>query len=150
VVNGTGHRRLVFLVAAAVALLASPRARAACTINTTSVVAFGVYDPSSGTPTDSTGAITYTCTTTALVTLSTGGSGTYNPRSLSSGANTITYNLYADAARTQVWGDFSAGTTLRIAGAGTNVVLSVFGRIPTAQNPNPGSYSDTIVVTFFF
>jgi spore coat protein U-like protein len=151
--RGTHQRRPVLLAAAcagALALLASPRARAACTINAGSAVAFGTYDPAAAAPTDSAGTITYTCTSAALVTLSTGGSGTYNPRTLVSGANTMNYNLYADAARTQVWGDFSAGTTIQVAGAGTNAVLSVFGRIPAAQNPNPGSYADTIVVTFFF
>jgi spore coat protein U-like protein len=131
-------------------LLAAPSARAACTVNASSAVAFGTYDPAAAVPTDSAGTITYTCTSAALVTLSTGGSGTYNPRSLASGANTLSYNLYADAARTQVWGDFSAGTTIRIAGAGANSVLNVFGRIPAAQNPNPGSYADTIVITFIF
>jgi spore coat protein U-like protein len=151
--RGIHQRRPVLLAAVcagALALVASPRARAACTVNAGAAVAFGTYDPAAAAPTDSAGTITYTCTTAAIVTLSTGGSGTYIPRALASGVNTLSYNLYADAARTQVWGDFSAGTTIRFAAAGANSVLSVFGRIPAAQNPNPGSYADTIVITFFF
>lgn len=142
--------RLFASCAAVLALAVPAAARAACTVDATGAVAFGLYDPLSATPTDSTGTITYTCTTAALVMLSTGGSGTFNPRRMSAGANTLSYNLYADAPRTQIWGDFSAGTTIRIANAGTGVVLSVYGRVPAAQNVNSGSYSDTVTVTFFF
>jgi spore coat protein U-like protein len=142
--------RLRAACAAALALCVPAGARAACTVDATGAVAFGFYDPTLATPTDSTGTITYTCTTAALVTLSTGGSGTFNPRRMSAGANLLNYNLYADAARTQVWGDFSAGTTIRIANAGTGVLLSVYGRVPVAQNVNAGSYVDTVTVTFFF
>jgi spore coat protein U-like protein len=142
--------RLCAFCAAALALAVPATARAACTIDATGAVAFGLYDPTSATPADSTGTITYTCTSAALVTLSTGGSATFNPRRMSAGANTLNYNLYADAARTQIWGDFTAGTTIRFAAAGSSVAMSVYGRVPSLQNVNAGSYIDTVTVTFFF
>lgn len=47
-----------------------------------------------------------------VVTLSTGISGTYAARTMVSGPNTLTYNMYVDTARTQIWGDGSPGTSV--------------------------------------
>jgi spore coat protein U-like protein len=131
-------------------LSGAAQAATSCTINTTGAVAFGAYDWKSAVPTDSAGTITYTCDGGALIILSQGSSGTYTQRTMVSGANQLGYNLYVDAARTQVWGDFSGGTTIKLVGAGALVAVPVYGRMPTAQNVPPGSYADTVTVTFFF
>jgi spore coat protein U-like protein len=62
----------------------------------------------------------------------------------------LNYSLFQDAARTINWGN-TVGTDT-VAGAGTGSVQSftVFGRIPAAQFPGAGSYSDTITVTLTF
>ncbi|TMA18536.1 MAG: spore coat protein U domain-containing protein [Deltaproteobacteria bacterium] len=108
-------------------------------------------------PTDSAGTITYTCAGpggllggSAVVTLSQGSSGTYAQRTMVSGANVLGYNVFTDAARTQVWGDFTAGTSVGFAPVGKNLSLPVYGRMPPGQNVAAGSYSDTLTVTFFF
>jgi spore coat protein U-like protein len=139
-------------VAALLALALPGAARAAtCTINAGGAVSFGVYDWTTATPTDSVGTITYTCTGgNAVIFLSQGSSGTYTQRTMLAGGNSLGYNLYTDAARTQVWGDFFNGGTVVFAPAGNNVQLPVYGRIPAGQNVPPGSYSDSITVTFFF
>jgi spore coat protein U-like protein len=67
-----------------------------------------------------------------------------------SGPDSLGYNLYTDAARTQVWGDFFNGGTIQVAPAGTPARLDVYGRIPAGQNVATGSYTDSITVTFFF
>jgi spore coat protein U-like protein len=136
------------------ALLLAPRAAGAatnCAISGGIQVLFGNYDFTSPIPTDTTGDVHYNCNNGgALITLSTGSSGTYSPRTLLSGADQLAYNLYVDAARTQVWGDFTGGTTVQIVPAGSNQTIQIFGRIPVGQNVPAGTYSDTVVVTFFF
>src|SRR5438477_12539503 len=144
------HLPAVVLAALSLSLAAPRTAQAACTISAGAAVSFGNYDWTVATPTDTVGSMTYTCTSTALVFLSTGSSGTYTQRTMLSGANVLGYNLYTDAARTQVWGDFFTGGTIQVAPAGTPAVLDVYGRIPAGQNVPPGSYTDSITVTFFF
>src|SRR5689334_22391696 len=100
------HLATVVFAALFLALAAPRAAEAACTISAGAAVSFGNYDWTVATPTDTVGTMTYTCTTTALVFLSTGSSGSYTTRTMLSGANVLNYNLYTDAARTQVWGDF--------------------------------------------
>jgi spore coat protein U-like protein len=138
--------------ALAALLLIAPAARAACTVSATPV-AFGAYSPFSGTPTDSTGTATVRCTPAAnvVVALSTGGSGTFSPRQMSSGPSRLGYQLYSNAARTTVWGNGTGGTVTvaaRVTGAGRN--FTAFGRIPALQGVAPGAYVDTITVTVTF
>lgn len=140
-----------FFVAALFLCLAAPgRAEAACSINAGGAVSFGNYDWTVAAPTDSVGSITYMCSSPALVFLSQGSSGTYTQRTMISGTNSLGYNLYTDATRTQVWGDFFNGGTVQVAPAGIPAQLAVYGRIPAGQNVPPGSYADSITVTFFF
>ncbi len=135
---------------------------------TASGVAFGVYDPSLATPDDTTGSIVVTCVYTGpggadtanyTVTLSTGTGGGYAPRNLAAGASRLGYNLFRDAARTQVWGNASAGTTiitgsLKVGpGVGNRTATAthvVYGRIPQLQDADTGNYTDSILVTLTF
>ena len=135
---------------------------------TASGVAFGVYDPSLGTPDDSTGSIVVTCTYTGpggvdtanyTVTLSTGMGGSYAPRKLTAGGSQLDYNLFLDAARSQVWGNASAGTaiitgSLKVGpgnGNGTRTATHVvYGRVPQLQDADTGNYTDSILVTLTF
>lgn len=127
-------------------------AEAACTVSATGV-AFGTYDVFQATPSDSTGTITYRCGNNdkdIRITISTGSSGTFTSRTLRLGAETLSYNLFSDAARTQVWGDGSGGTWsyfLHNPQNNRDIVLTVFGRVPAAQDVAVGSYTDTVVVT---
>jgi spore coat protein U-like protein len=146
------HPHFAALASAATlfSLALSGTAQAACTISAGGAVSFGNYDWTVAAPTDTVGSMTYTCTSTAFVFLSTGSSGTYTQRTMLAGANALGYNLYTDAARTQVWGDLFNGGTIQVAPAGTPARLDVYGRIPAGQNVPLGSYTDTITVTFFF
>jgi spore coat protein U-like protein len=133
-----------------------------CTTSATGV-SFGLYNPLSTTPNNTTGTVSVRCQLVSgffervnySVALSTGSSGSFANRTLRSGSNPINYNLYTDAARTQIWGVNGGGTTAR---AGTMNLfsfapiaqndLTIYGRIPAAQyNAVPGNYTDTIVVT---
>jgi spore coat protein U-like protein len=152
------------------ALLLGPQAATAasdCSV-TASGVAFGTYDPSTATPDDSTGSVAVTCTYTGpggvdtanyTVTLSAGMGGSYAPRKLTAGTSRLDYNLFGDAARTQVWGNAGSGTTiitgsLKVGpgvGNGTRTATHViYGRIPQLQDADTGNYTDSILVTLTF
>lgn len=86
--------------------------------------------------------------------LSAGNAYGYAPRRMVFGANTLQYNLYLDAARTQVWGDGSGGTQF----ASTGILISlgtytytVYGAIPAGQTAPPGNYGGaTVTATLTF
>lgn len=133
-----------------VLLLCSAHSEAACTISTTSVN-FGTYNVYSATPLDSTGTVTFRCgppDRNIVITLSRGSSATFNPRTLRMGAEVLNYNLYRNAARTNIWGDGTGGTAVYSdvnPPNNTNVVLTVYARIPAGQDVSGGNYNDTIV-----
>ena len=125
-----------------------------CSINTTGVN-FGPYNVFDSAPVDSTGSVRYQCsgnTNSFTVAIGRGSSPTFTPRTLRSGADAMNYNLYLDAARTNVWGDGTSGTTLFTVSSsgGKAVTVPIFGRIPAGQDVAAGTYSDSIVVTIQF
>lgn len=138
-----------------------------CDVTATGV-AFGVYDPMSGANFDSSGTVAFTCTksgsqdsTTNLgytIRLSTGGSGTYSPRRLSSLGNTLNYQLYTMASRVAVWGNGTGGTSVvsnnfswpSRSGGTRSRNHTVYGRIVGGQNVPTGNYTDAITVTVIF
>ena len=139
------------VLAAALAAAATP-VEGACTVSATPV-SFGVYDVFQASPTDSTGSVTYRCGTSdhhITITISSGSAGTFSPRTLRSGAETLSYNLFLNAAFTQVWGDGAGATgTYFIVNPPNNqdVVLPVYARIPAGQDARAGTYGDSVVVT---
>lgn len=149
-------------------LLVSPaRAQTASTTFVVSITVVNactilVTDLDFGTVSDLTPAIaastsgTVTCTGIAPVIVSfdpgTGGTSTYALRQMASGANTVNYNLYADAAHTQILGDGTAGTvTIPLTSTGGPDAFTVFGQTAAAQNPKPpATYTSTITATVTF
>jgi spore coat protein U-like protein len=135
-----------------------------CTVSATGPV-FGIYNPLSASPTEANGLVTATCTllsggatTVSLVSsYSTGSSGTYSTRTLLSGASVLNYNLYYDAAYTQIRGNGTGGSvtgsaslTLTPANPTAQADGVIYGRIPAGQDVSPGSYLDSIVVTITY
>lgn len=141
------HCRRAAWAAAGLSLgIAAPASAVTCTV-TPQGVAFGSYDTLSASPTDGTGNINVSCDASISFTVSLStGSGTYTQRIMSGGANQLGYNLYTDASRTTVWGDGLGGTS-NVSATGSNVDLSVYGRIPAQQNVPANAYSDTVTVT---
>ncbi len=147
-------RRIV--VAAAVALTAlAGHAEAACTVSATAVT-FSAYNVFTATANTANGTVTYRCGRedhNILISISTGSSSSFTPRTLKKGTESLNYNLYLDAAFATIWGDGSGGTgdyTKSNPPNSTDVNLTVFGRIPALQDVSVGSYSDTVVVTINF
>ena len=159
------HRPTALL--AAVALLgALPAAASDCTASATSI-SFGVYDPVVALPDDSTGTLTVTCSYSEsgvkhpayTVALSSGNGVSSATRWLAAGPFRLYYNLYRDAARTQIWGDGTTGSyvqsgTLRPGpGVGNHTrsaAYTVYGRMPAQQDAASGDYTDIIVFTLTF
>ena len=124
--------------------------------------AFGVYDPLNVTPTVANGQVSTTCTLTSggattvnLVTsFSTGNSGSYALRTMLSGANQLNYNIFKDAAYTQILGNGTGGSQTIVASLTLNggnrtktSTSTLYGRVPASQDVAAGSYTDTITVT---
>ncbi|MFO1282166.1 MAG: spore coat U domain-containing protein [Burkholderiales bacterium] len=149
-------------------LIASGSSQAFTCSASTTPVAFGAYDVFATGNVDSTGTVVVTCSTqttdpignfsvTYEVELGTGGSGNTSQRRLTSGANTLDYNLYRNNARSQLWGDgvtapsVSASFTLnRSTTPSRTRAHTVFGRIPPLQDVAVGNYADNVLVTLNF
>ncbi len=132
-------------------------AHAATCAVATNTFNFGNYDPMDAAPTimTVTNLISVVCARgkgTMTVDLSTGDSGSYFPRAMNTGINTLTYNLYTTASLTTVWGNGigSTGDIVQTFKNKSTTMFNVYGQIPAQQNVMPGSYSDSITVTVSF
>ncbi len=101
-----------------------------------------------GTPA-TTGTFTATCSGTANSTITicpninegTGGSSSGDPRHLKAGARTANYNLFQDAAHSQIWGSYTWGfsprppvLSLTLNGAGTgSATATVYAALSASQ-----------------
>jgi spore coat protein U-like protein len=152
----------------ALLLLGAPiAAHAAATCAVTAVgPAFGNYDPLNASATLANGSVNVTCTWTTgggtttinlVSSYSAGNSANFGTRYMLSGLNRLNYNLYYDAAFTQIRGDGTGGSqtggaTLTVSSASRTATATgtIYGRIPAAQNAAPGSYQDIITVTITY
>lgn len=143
------------LIVAVLLLAFAGRAEAACTISTTPVN-FGSYDVFNTSATPANGTITYRCGAAdhnITISISTGSSGSFANRTMKKITENLTYNLYLDTAFATVWGDGSGTTgqySIKNPPNGTDVPLTVYGRVPALQDVSVGSYSDTVIATINF
>lgn len=148
---------------------ASPAAQAhTCTVTATPL-AFGNYVSPQGPRVDSSALVQVRCTPTYLLlacqvaytlSLSTGQTPTGSSRQLSAGSGLLRYDLYADAARTQPWGDGGASGALVSGSISTGLLglvclqgsnsHTVYGRLPAGQNVPVGVYADQVVLTIAY
>jgi spore coat protein U-like protein len=129
------------VILAAIILLAPALHAGAANFNMTCTVAsstltLNAYDVLAGTATSTpTGSITVSCTNTnnSAVTVNYTLALTSTPatRSLTSGANTLTYNLYTDSGTTVIWGNAGTGCT---AGSNTNSGNFICGSFSVPKN----------------
>ena len=124
---------------------------ASCKLSTVPTLDFGAYDPTTGTNLDASTSITTTCTNTTPYNIGldagTSAGATVNSRKMASGSDTLSYNLYMDSSYTQNWGNTVGSDTVSMTGSGSAQSVTVYGRIPASASANPGSYSDSILVT---
>jgi spore coat protein U-like protein len=132
------------------ALLTPEGARAACTTVSGTALAFGSYTGIG--IAQSTAMVTLAGCTTGFaysvgLNAGAGTGGTVATRKMTSGALTLNYQMFQNAAHTTNWGntlnvDAETGTTTAATKA-----LTVYAELPAAQYPTPGTYTDTITAT---
>lgn len=67
------------------------------------------------------------------------------------GPGAISYQLYRDSARSQVWGDGTGGAAHAGTGNGADQAITVYGRVPAGQAlPAGGTYRDTVTATIVY
>ncbi|WP_026340659.1 spore coat protein U domain-containing protein [Thioalkalivibrio sp. ALJT] len=158
------RRVLAAGVLGAVALAALPvQAATTCSASMTDV-SFGASDPFTGWS-DVTATISYECSTSGLSVLGntrarlcfsigsgSQGSGSIQPRRMTSDGNEVQFNLFRDAAHSQVWPDSLQQDTqvdlqysLSLLGGGSGSgSVTVYGRIgPDQTAVIPGSYDNS-------
>lgn len=130
----------------------SAEVTANCAVST-SPIAFGNVDVTTGAAVLGTGGISVVCTNgtdwSASADAGVGADATLAVRKMSDGAETLNYALYTEATRTTVWGD-GVSSTATIDGTGSGVAQNsvIYGRISAAQTGvSAGSYADTVAVT---
>lgn len=166
-VNSSLNRGLRSILACLLLAICTDADALTCTVGADDV-AFGAIDPLSGSATEVSANIQVDCnepllaltddTVSVCISLDegSGGSDGSSFRFMSSGPDTLPYNLYKDAARTQIWGSQTAFPasgpqaieipltgTLGLLATGTATV-PVYGRIPAAISTLPvGNYLST-------
>ncbi len=162
--------RSIILVPVAGALLAASVPALAATKQTTMAVSanvasnciiaaqalsFGSYDASAAKSGSSDLTVRCSNGTPYTLKLSAGTTGSFTQRLLTSGSNSLEYNLFTSPALSSVWGDGS-GSTATPGGTGAGLAIgsaithTVYGQVPNSvsnQNAPAGNYSDTITVT---
>ena len=128
-----------------------------CTITATTLD-FGNVFAATGTLTanvDATSQINVTCTPNAAFTIALNqgdvATSTIAARQMSNSAQLLAFQLYGDTARSQIWGDGSAGsTTVGGTGDGTTHSHTVYGRIPPQPLPPVGNYVSNVTATITY
>jgi len=152
-------RRLAAVIFLLVAGLWPGRAEAqTCFFFGLNTIDFGNVDLGAGTPFTTTGQLQALCFGTTGRTIricpnfgdGSGGSSAGAPRFMLNGANQLAYNLYSDAAHTQVWGSYlwanpQTPPTLDLPGGFIRFgARTVYGQIPAGQSSLPaGLYTST-------
>lgn len=144
-------------------LVQLPASGASCSI-TSPTLDFGSYDPLFGTADDSTAVIQVSCVRTVspsetanyTLTSSVGNGTSYATRYMLKGVEHLTYNVYRNTGRSQIWGNGASGS-FTITGSFTlnnnttrNRNHTLYGRIPALQDITAGTYNDTLVTTVTF
>ena len=111
---------------------------------------FGTYTSGQSTAKDVTGKISFAnCNGNLSFELDGGQSGNVDQRKMKAGNNTLAYQLFRNAARSNIFGTGARAQsyTLLVPGSGT---LDVYGRIAANQVVPEGTYSDTVNITLTF
>jgi spore coat protein U-like protein len=149
------------LLLASLFVLAAPTAFGQCNFSPApGNAAFGNYSTAaSGPPQTATPTFNVQCQNnpvTFTVSFSRGiNSASFNPRTMkNAGGTLLNYNLYTDAANTQIWGDGTGGTVTQnftIGNSNNNNQLAaavpIYASLPLGADVGAGSYTDTITAT---
>lgn len=135
-------------------MLVSVSVVSGCTIRATPLL-FGIYNPDSSIPTNSTARLKVLCTlnTPYYITLDQGAgySATTRLRSMSGPDHSvIKYLLTQNQTHTINWGNIIGIDAMYGLGTGLKQIIPVYGQIPPKQNVGIGSYRDVVNVGIIF
>lgn len=138
----------------ATSMLVSVSVVGGCTIRATPL-AFGLYNPDSSIPTNSTARLKVLCTlnTPYYITLDQGAGcrATTRLRRMSGpDHSTIKYLLTQNQTHTINWGNVIGVDAMFGIGTGIKQIIPVYGQIPPKQNVGIGSYRDVVNVGIIF
>lgn len=143
-------------VHASVAVPISTVAPNSCYVTTTPL-SFGEFKPPTDGDKSTSASVTVTCTAGGNYSVALGGglNASGSTRRMTRQGNpssTLSYFVYADAARTTPWGDDSIlGPQVNSSMAsGISQSLTVFGRMQANPSAIPGLYSDEVTVTITY
>ena len=152
--HATGNQTSTVVVTAAIP--------PSCTIGT-AAIAFAAYDPvnaHAARPDDQVGDIVIRCTKGAkgiTLGLGNGANNSGSQRRMVNSADPTTrldYEVFKEPGRTSIWGPGDGGSLRSgsdLDGTGTNIVVTMYGRIPPHQlQATAGAYTDTLVSTILF
>lgn len=130
----------------------------ACTVSGTVLSFGGAIDPlSSAVPLDASSSLSVQCTNTTPYAISlnagthAGGPSNFSARAMTSGSNSLAYQLYVDSGRSSIWGDGTGSSaTSSGTGTGSTQTIPIYGRISSLSGVVPGSYTDTVTVTITY
>ncbi len=127
-----------------------------CVISSTNI-AFGNYDPTSGTAVTASGNVSAKCTKGDVVYVElgqgtnpgTGSTGAVPVRQMKSGANLLPYDIYTTSGGTTEWGTGSANRPGSQTSASVNTALNfpTYGSLPAGADVPAGTYTDSVVAT---
>ena len=130
-----------------------------CAITTTPVN-FGVYDPSSRSATDATGAVMIICTQGVIcdIALDAGahpripGNITTRRMQPAETGHSLPYALFTDSARATIWGNQFNNNDRFVTHVGNGMAhqYPVYGRIDAGQFVPAGLYADTVIATLTY
>lgn len=120
-------------------------------------LSFGTYDPLAANavqPADASADVLLSCTRNTSASISFD-FGLHSPGGNGRGMNgpaaeVLQYQIYRDAARSQLWAQGTDATRLIAHGVSSPDQLTVFGRIPPRQEVEPGAYTDVLTATVDF
>jgi spore coat protein U-like protein len=113
-----------------------------CRITSVTNLDFLTYDPTDPVDDDDgVGDVTFRCTRGTIYEIYIAGI-----RTMTDGVDTLSYELYQDAARTTVWPSGLPGVGGTSA-SNAPVTQGIYGRIPALQDVQAGIYSGTVTVT---
>jgi spore coat protein U-like protein len=155
VARGLSKRIVSWLVMAVVCAAAPAAANGgllgSCMVDATPI-AFGRYNPLGHADLPSVAMLHYRCFGSVKrleIGLTPGISGSLRTRTMRRGKEVLKYNLYLDAAGSQVWGDGTGGSrtyTVNSPASGNSVSIPVFGRVFGSQNDSAGGYHDDVSI----
>ncbi len=118
-------------------------------------LAFGAYDPleqNASRELQGAADVRMICTRDARATIviDTGRNAVGRSRALSDGNQRVSYQLYRDSDRTQVWGSGAEGLQFVSTGYKNPQQFTVYARIPPGQEVASGTYTDVVMATVDF